>query len=115
MVLDREGGPNWKQNWCIAPVIVDPTQDEVYYTPLYYVLQHFSKFIRPGARVFPVQNENKALMTTAAQNPDGSIAVVIFNEGYDAHPVALKVGETTTFVEVGAQTLQTIIIEPKTE
>ena len=34
MVLDRQGGPNWFKNWCIAPVIVDPEQDEVYFTPL---------------------------------------------------------------------------------
>ena len=51
MVLDRQGGPNWFKNWCIAPVIVDPEQDEVYFTPLYDVMCHFSKFIRPGATV----------------------------------------------------------------
>jgi glucosylceramidase len=41
MVLDRQGGPNWFKNWCVAPVIVDPEQDEVYFTPL---LLHFSPF-----------------------------------------------------------------------
>ena len=33
MVLDRQGGPNWANNWCLAPVIVDPEADELYYTP----------------------------------------------------------------------------------
>ena len=28
-------------------MIVDPEKDEVYYTPLYYGMAHFSKFIRP--------------------------------------------------------------------
>ncbi|MEL6846360.1 MAG: glycosyl hydrolase family 30, partial [Bacteroidota bacterium] len=28
MVLDRQGGPNWFKNWCVAPVIVDPDADE---------------------------------------------------------------------------------------
>ena len=37
MVLDRQGGPNWFKNWCVAPVIVDPQKDEVYFTPLYYL------------------------------------------------------------------------------
>ena len=36
MVLDKQGGPNWFKNWCVAPVIVDPEADEVYFTPLYY-------------------------------------------------------------------------------
>ena len=49
MVLDKQGGPNWFKNWCVAPVIVDPEADEVYFTPLYYTLAHFSRYIRPGA------------------------------------------------------------------
>ena len=32
------GGPNWVSNWCVAPIIVDPAIDEIYYTPLYYVI-----------------------------------------------------------------------------
>ena len=43
MVLDKQGGPNWFENWCVAPVIVDPDNDEVYFTPLYFTLKHFSK------------------------------------------------------------------------
>ena len=49
MVLNKQGGPNWFKNWCTAPVMVDEEKDEVYFTPLYYTLAHFSKFIRPGA------------------------------------------------------------------
>ena len=45
MVLDTQGGPNLAKNWCVAPVIVDVENDEVYYTPLYDVMKHFSKFI----------------------------------------------------------------------
>ena len=40
MVLDTQGGPNWVSNWCVAPIIVDPAIDEIYYTPLYYVMTH---------------------------------------------------------------------------
>ena len=49
LVLDDKGGPNHANNWCIAPVIARPESNEVYYTPLYYTLSHFSKYIRPGA------------------------------------------------------------------
>ncbi len=34
MVLDRQGGPCWVQNWCLAPVLADPDTDEVYFTPM---------------------------------------------------------------------------------
>jgi glucosylceramidase len=42
MVLDKQGGPNWCKNWCTAPVIVDPEKDEIYFTPLYFIMAHFS-------------------------------------------------------------------------
>ncbi|MEZ5195198.1 MAG: hypothetical protein R2764_01970 [Bacteroidales bacterium] len=67
MVLDRQGGPNWFKNWCVAPVIVDADSDEVYFTPLYYTLSHFSKFIRPGAKRIGFENADEGLMVTAAK------------------------------------------------
>ena len=111
MVLDRQGGPNWKKNWCIAPVIVDPEKDEVYLTPLYYVMAHFSKFIRPGAAVLEVDNKEKDLMITAALNPDQSVAVVVFNQEKEAKSFTLSVGETKKNMVIDAQALQTIIIQ----
>ena len=111
MVLDRQGGPNWKKNWCIAPVIVDPEKDEVYLTPLYYVMAHFSKFIRPGAAVLEVDNKEKDLMITAALNPDQSVAVVVFNQEKEAKSFTLAVGETKKNMVIDAQALQTIIIQ----
>ena len=68
MVLDTKGGPNWFENWCVAPVIVDPDKDEVYFTPLYYTMAHFSKYIRPEAKVIELDNSNSDLMVTAAKN-----------------------------------------------
>ncbi|MCB9322303.1 MAG: glycoside hydrolase family 30 protein [Lewinellaceae bacterium] len=113
MVLDKQGGPNWFKNWCVAPVIVDPEKDEVYFTPIYYTLAHFSKFIRPGAQRIGFENGDDSLMVTAAQNPDGSIAVVIFNQGSTAKDIKLSLGESTTEIKISAQAIQTIIIPTK--
>ena len=113
MVLDRQGGPNWFENWCVAPVIVDPDADAVYFTPLYYTMAHFSKYIRPGAEVIGVDNADKDLMVTAAKNPDGTIAVVIFNEGKDSKDFRLTLGEETVSVNINQQAIQTIIIPTK--
>ena len=110
MVLDRQGGPNWFKNWCVAPIIVDPKADEVYYTPLYYIMTHFSKFIRPGAEVIGVDSTDKDLMVTAAQNPDGSVAVVVFNEGMEHKSFELKTLESTKQISISPQAIQTILI-----
>jgi glucosylceramidase len=110
MVLDRQGGPNWFKNWCVAPIIVDPEIDEIYYTPLYYIMTHFSKFIRPGAEVIGVDSNDKDLMITAAENPDGSVAVVVFNEGMDHKVFELKTKASTKQISISPQAIQTILI-----
>ena len=110
MVLDTQGGPNWVNNWCVAPIIVDPSKDEIYYTPLYYVMTHFSKYIRPGAEIIDVENNDSDLMVTAAQNPDNSIAVVLFNEGKDEKSYNIKLNEYSKIITINPQAIQTVII-----
>ena len=110
MVLDRQGGPNWFKNWCVAPVIVDPEADEVYLTPLYYTMAHFSKYIRPGAEIIGLDKTDKELMVTAAKNPDGSIVAVIFNEQNEAKNLKLALGDKALNINISAQAIQTIII-----
>ena len=110
MVLDTQGGPNWFKNWCVAPVIVDPEKNEVYFTPIYYTMAHFSKYIRPQAEIIEVQKSDKDLMVTAAKNTDGSIAVVIFNEGTTQKSFQLSLGSETTTISINAQAIQTILI-----
>ncbi len=111
MVLDRQGGPNWFENWCAAPVIVDPEADEVYFTPLYHTMAHFSKFIRPGAKRIKVDSGSENLQVTAAKNPDGSIAVVILNEGKTPQSFSLAIADNEHYIKINPKALQTIIIE----
>jgi glucosylceramidase len=113
MVLDRQGGPNWANNWCVAPVIVDPDQDEVYFTPLYYTLAHFSQFIRPGAVRIGFKNPDEDLMVTAVQNPDNSIAVVIFNPGEEAKGIRLALQEQSRSFSISPKAIQTVVIQNK--
>jgi glucosylceramidase len=108
-VLDKQGGPNWFKNWCTAPVIVDPATDEAYFTPLYYTMAHFSKFIRPGAVRIGFDNPDKELMVTAAQNPDGSVAVVVFNPTAKKQSLQIKLGSKKTFFHIDAKAIQTIV------
>ena len=112
MVLDKQGGPNWFKNWCVAPVIVDSDKDEVYFTPLYYTMAHFSKFLRPGAVRIGTENSDPSLMVTAALNPDGSIAVVILNMNSASKNVMLSLENRSVEVQISAQAIQTIVVSP---
>ena len=112
MVLDRQGGPNWFQNWCVAPVIVDPEADEVYFTPIYYVMSHFSRFIRPGAVRIGFESSDETLMVTAAKNPDGTIAVVVFNPSEERKNFTLNISDKTQTITIDQQAIQTIVMAP---
>lgn len=111
MVLNKQGGPNWFKNWCTAPVIVDEEKDEVYFTPLYYTMAHFSKFIRPGAVRIGFENPDTALMVTAAKNPDGSVAVIVFNPAEKQKNIAILYNGNTKNISISAKAIQTIIIK----
>ena len=108
MVLDRQGGPNWFKNWCAAPVLVDPENDEVYFTPLYYTMAHFSKFIRPDAVRIGFENPDKEIQITAAKNPDGSVAVVVFNTSDNKKNLEISLGNQKIPVYISAKAIQTV-------
>jgi len=109
MVLDKQGGPNWFKNWCLAPIIVDPDKDEVYITPLYYALAHFSKYMRPGAKRIDTSVNAESIKVTSVINPDGKIALGVLNE--NDHPVLMNIniGDYTKEVTINAQAIQTIL------
>ncbi len=110
MVLDRQGGPNWAKNWCTAPVIVDPENDEVYFTPLYYTIAHFSRFIRPGAVRIGFENSDSDLMVTAFRNPDGTIAAILFNPLAEPKGIHLSLGRKSLDFTISGQAIQTVIL-----
>jgi glucosylceramidase len=111
IVLDDKGGPNHANNWCVAPVIVKPETDEVYYTPLYYVMKHFSKFFRPGAVRIETINVPEPLMITACKNPDNSIAVAVLNQSDEPHSFQLSLQEKVVSIEIPGDALQTVILK----
>jgi glucosylceramidase len=111
MVLDTQGGPNHVKNWCVAPVIVKPETDEVYYTPLYYTMEHFSKYFRPGAHRIGVSTEIKDLMFTSCKNPDGTIAIAILNQKENPVEYTINVGNKSVSAKIDGNALQTVIIE----
>ena len=111
MILDRQGGPNWANNWCLAPVIVDPDANEVYLTPLYYTMAHFSRFIRPDGYRIGHQHNDEELLVTAVENPDGSIAVIVLNQAEEPKKINLTLNGRTASFAIQGKALQTIMLD----
>ncbi len=89
ILLDEKGGPNHVGNFCFAPVHADTKKGELIYTNSFYYIGHFSKFIRPGARRIVSSSNRDQLETTAFQNTDGKIVVVVMNRSEQKLPYLL--------------------------
>lgn len=81
ILLDETGGPNHVQNFCFAPIHGDTKTGQLIYTNAYYYIGHFSKFIQPGAKRIISSPTRSQLLSTAFLNPDGSVTVVVMNQG----------------------------------
>ncbi|MHC0440085.1 glycoside hydrolase family 30 protein [Flavobacterium sp. 3-210] len=109
ILLDQNGGPNHVGNFCFAPIHADVQKDELIYTPMYYYIGHFSKFIHPNAKRITQTISDKTLLSTSFKNTDGKIATIVMNQTdkdvvYNLTSSALK-----ATITIPAHAIQTIV------
>ncbi len=109
ILLDENGGPNHVGNFCFAPIHADTKTGELIYTPSYYYIGHFSKFIVPYARRISTSSSISFLQSTTFQNPDGSMVTVVMNDTDDAMDYSLYVDLQTIQTTIPARAIQTIL------
>ncbi|NMO97583.1 beta-1,6-glucanase [Paenibacillus lemnae] len=82
MALNPQGGPSSGGcSDCRGVVTIDPQSGEVTRNVEYYVLGHYSRFVRPGAvRVLSTQQEGR-IESVAFRNKDGSFVLIAANTG----------------------------------
>ena len=111
ILLDETGGPNHVQNFCYAPIHADTRTGKLIYTNSFYYIGHFSKFIRPGAKRITSSASKSALSTTAFQNPDGKIVVVVMNSGDKKVPYFLWMDKKAASTISMPHSITTLVIE----
>ena len=109
ILLDENGGPNHKGNFCFAPIHADMNTGELIYTPSYYYIGHFSKFIRPDAKRISTASSRSNLLSTTFKNPDGSIVTIVMNSTTDTIKYNLIVDKEKTIVEIPAHAIQSLV------
>lgn len=92
ILLDETGGPNHKNNLCFAPVHANLKTGELIYTPSYYYIGHFSKFIRPNARRVSTVSSRSQLLSTSFMNKDGGMVTIVMNQSDEKIKYNLYVG-----------------------
>ncbi|MBC7643048.1 MAG: glycoside hydrolase family 30 protein [Flavobacterium sp.] len=109
ILLDEKGGPNHVGNFCFAPIHADLNSDEIIYTPSYYYIGHFSKFIRPDAKRISTSASRSNLSSTSFLNKNKKIVTIVMNKSdqkitYDLY---LKFKKAT--IEIPAHAIQTLV------
>lgn len=111
ILLDEKGGPNHVGNFCFAPIHADTKNGSLIYTNAYHYIGHFSKYIKPGAKRIAASSSRAQLQTTAFQNTDGSIAVVVMNTTNTKLPYSLWLNGNTAATESLPHSISTLIIK----
>lgn len=109
ILLDEMGGPNHVNNFCFSPIHADTQSGKLIFTPSYYYIGHFSKFIRPGAKRISTTSNRAELMAASFRNTDGKIVTVAMNQGDEAINFKLIVGESASNIEMPAHSIKTFI------
>ncbi|MBN1456563.1 MAG: glycoside hydrolase family 30 protein, partial [Sedimentisphaerales bacterium] len=109
ILLDETGGPNHVSNFCFAPVHADTKKGELIYTPSYYYIGHFSKFIRPNAKRVSTVSSRSHLLSTSFINADGKIVTVVMNKSDQEITYKLYIGAEAVEETILPDSIQTLI------
>ncbi len=110
VLLDEMGGPNHAENFCFAPIHADLTAGELIYTPSYYYIGHFSKFIHPGAKRISTVPSRSQLLTTSFKNTDGTTATVVMNQTDLKITYKMYIGsDAAVKLEIPPHAIQTLV------
>lgn len=109
LLLDHTGGPNHVSNFCFAPIHADTRTGELIYTPTYYYIGHFSKFIRPDAKRVSTSSSRSVLLATSFINTDNQIATVVMNETDEAIDYHFLADMQQVTLTIPARSMQTLV------
>lgn len=109
ILLDETGGPNHVGNFCFAPIHADTRTGELIYTPSYYYIGHFSKFIKPEAARVSTASSRSQLLSTSFLNEDGILATVVMNPQNEAVTYKMYIGMQAVETTIPAHAMQTLV------
>jgi glucosylceramidase len=109
ILLDETGGPNHVQNFCFAPIHADTKTNDIIYTPSYYYIGHFSKFIRPDAKRISTACSRSHLLSTSFVNDNNQVVTVVMNQSDIKIKYQLYVGNSAVEVVIPPHAIQSVL------
>jgi len=110
ILLNYNGGPNHVGNYCFSPVHANANYTDLIFTPSYYYIGQFSKYIHPDARRISTSTSYSFLLSTSFINNDGRIVTVVMNTKDEKLKYYLVVAnEYCATLTIPAHAIQTVL------
>jgi glucosylceramidase len=110
LLLDERGGPNHVGNFCSAPILADRAQGSLLHQSAYWVLGHFSRFIRPGAQRVLCASSRADIEATAFRNTDGEVATVALNRHAQHVGMRLSIDGAAWSIDLPPHSISTLVL-----
>ena len=124
LLLDEDGGPNIGPFGCAGLATLNSQTGELTYSGQYQAFKHFSKFIKRGAKIYPVSfSENFACCSSfpngmnvhidavAADNIDGSHVIVMVNPSESKFQAQYYYDNKWWYAELLPESVSTIVFK----
>ena len=106
ILLDNNGGPNHKNNFCNAPSML---KDDGYYNNLcYYYIQHFAKYIKPNSSRINLENNSNVEAVSFKNNE--STVVVLLNKNDEDSNISLNIKDQIYSIKIKKHSIVSAII-----
>jgi glucosylceramidase len=110
LFLEKQGKAGYNWNWNQNSMITIDTVAKTYtMQSQYYVLKHFSYYIRPGSRLIGATG-NYAANAVAVVNPDKSLAVVAQNRNNSNQSITVRFGNQMITATMPASSFASFLV-----
>jgi glucosylceramidase len=106
LALDESGRPNIGPFGCGGLVTVHSQTKEVSYSGQFWAFNHYSRFLRRGARRFESDGTGD-IHHVGFENPDGTRILVLTNPG-PARTIQIRVGQRSASIQMDKNSISTL-------
>ena len=112
LLLDEQGGPNHVGNFCAAPVMLEPEEQDGYVKKLmYYYIGQFSRYIPAESVRIATTQYTDGLEVCAFLTPSAERVLVVLNKSEENRPVVIREEEEGFHDEIAAHSIVTYVMQ----
>lgn len=112
LLLDEQGGPNHVGNFCAAPVMLEPEEQDGYVKKLmYYYIGQFSRYIPAESVRIATTQYTDGLEVCAFLTPSAERVLVVLNKSEVNRPVVIREEEEGFHDEIAAHSIVTYVMQ----